>query len=155
MCRPPRVPSCEQEPYWAARGMQDLLSHAHVAPSEMLGRPTACGLSPPKGVDACMSLGNKGLAFPHAWVRASWGGRPPAFKPRNRPEAGAVRAEFCSPGMALPGRGQDRATQPLCTSGSAAPHAGTRWEGEAVAVLFKVEQRYLLFFLEMQHSDSP
>ena len=93
--------------------------------------------SPCKGVGARISLGNKYLAFSPAWVWAVQGGRALPFGhiADRRQEWSGLNAG--PQGAALPGHGQDRATQPLCTSIFASPHPSTTRKGEAAVVLFQ------------------
>lgn len=97
----------------------------------------------------------QGLGFPPCLGQGLGSGR--ALPARHTADRRQEWSELNSApqGTTVPGHGQDRATQPLRTSTSASPTLAQHIKARQWWFYFKVEQRWLLFFLEMQHSDLP
>lgn len=79
--------------------------------------------------------GEQGPGFHPCTAEGLLGWQSAAFKAHSQQEWSGLNS--APQGTALHGHGQDRATQPLCTSVSASPDPGTTRKGEAVAVLFQ------------------
>lgn len=120
----------------------------HPRPAETSTRSSGQGISKKgsAGTHSCRFLalyvlgasnhsGKQGLGFLLRLGQGSAGWQSPAFKAHSWQERSGLNS--APQGSALPGCGQDRATQPLCTSASASPNPGTTRKGEAGAVLFQ------------------